>query len=321
MITLDTLRGMSDELDKVAAARWQKELLKDPDTIMQAMTNRAGVSTAPSTGFLGKYKDKLQAFGDRVRQILPHAAMGNETGVMRSLENPNAPLLHKVREGLRTNVEDSADMAKSIALRRKINERKFDQMAKNAPVPIQGGNPLFRLMGAGETRSYPGGRSEIVVERPKFDLTAAIADRTNSVLSALQRKIPGRKHTTDVATLAHELGEYEITKGRGPMIPHASHLGTRPILKEDLEHYNDPVAHKVMKSWRDHHPDDLKMKRLMTSMGATPGAPMPLDGRQHRALDKALNEYVQKNPVRREHAMDDLKVYKRMGFPVVPPKY
>lgn len=104
------------------------------------------------------------------------------------------------------------------------------------------------------------------------------------------------------AVQAHEFGEALASKDVRKMMaaegnpwnttktmyPHASHLGTDPLILENLAAQGDPEAQTILQKIRMVDPDDAHVQRLMRRVGATPGAPIPLEGRQHRALNRLL---------------------------------
>lgn len=92
------------------------------------------------------------------------------------------------------------------------------------------------------------------------------------------------------ATTQHEIGEARTLVGAPGtrMVPHASHLGVEPTLRENLALLGDPTAQRIFGALRKGNPDDARVKRLIAQMGGTPDAPIPLDSRRSRALEKQL---------------------------------
>ena len=115
----------------------------------------------------------------------------------------------------------------------------------------------------------------------------------------------------------HELGE-AAEFGRNQVFPHASHLGVEPIIRENLSSLGDPEAQTLMQQLRQGNPDDLLVSKLLRSVGATPDAPIPLEGAQHRALNRILTDSAEQlSPSARGRA---LQFMQQMGkeVPYVP---
>lgn len=112
--------------------------------------------------------------------------------------------------------------------------------------------------------------------------------------------------TLNRAVLEHELGEASefastqssagATAGAAGrpnakgVNPFSSHLGSEPILRENLVSHGDPEAQHLMAKVRQLHPDDAYVQRLVRQMGGTPDAPIPLDSRRARALEDRLSQ-------------------------------
>lgn len=114
---------------------------------------------------------------------------------------------------------------------------------------------------------------------------------------AIQQTLLGRagpqSPTLSHAVFRHELGEAaEATKKN--VLPFASHMGTTPILEENLAMIGDPQASATMKKVRQIHPDDAMVQRMIRRVGGTADAPIPIGGRQQRALDRMLAGSVTK---------------------------
>jgi hypothetical protein len=89
--------------------------------------------------------------------------------------------------------------------------------------------------------------------------------------------------------LNHELGEKALfnasqAKNYTPR-PIASHFGAAPDVIERMSTFRDPAANAAMDRLRQLHPEDAWLSKKMRQFGATPGAPMPVGGRAHRALE------------------------------------
>lgn len=114
-------------------------------------------------------------------------------------------------------------------------------------------------------------------------------------------------------TLHHELGEAEeraLGLGKPGIMPHASHAGLRPLLREDLATFSSPEGQRDNRALRsgqyggalNPENDNALVRALKKQVGATPNAPVPLEGKQHRALEGLLQKNVDRLsiPTRRQ---------------------
>ncbi len=93
------------------------------------------------------------------------------------------------------------------------------------------------------------------------------------------------------AIAQHEIGEAaEVGRAFTPtgVRPYASHLGVEPVLREQLALRGDPDAVRDMNKARTLHPDDKRMQGYIRQVGGTADAPLPLGGRQQRAVERLL---------------------------------
>lgn len=74
--------------------------------------------------------------------------------------------------------------------------------------------------------------------------------------------------------------------------PVASHFGGAPNVAEAHSFATDPEARAAFVGRFRGDPDNYHIDKLMTRFGGTPNHPIPLGGRQHRALEKALYHYA-----------------------------
>ena len=90
----------------------------------------------------------------------------------------------------------------------------------------------------------------------------------------------------------HEFGEARTLRGAPGTrrLPHASHMGVEPILRENLALMGDPAAQKVVSVVREAQPDDSEVAKMYKQVGGTPDAPIPLNSRKARALEKLLDK-------------------------------
>ena len=102
----------------------------------------------------------------------------------------------------------------------------------------------------------------------------------------------GRKFTLP-STLQHELAEARLWRQAEKMKdanPFASHLGSEPLLAERLYAVGDPQLQGHYDKLRRLHSEDKRVTELMREMGHTADRPMPIGGKQHRALEKRIRE-------------------------------
>jgi len=105
----------------------------------------------------------------------------------------------------------------------------------------------------------------------------------------LPKAVPSDK-TTGRAILGHELAERQemARSGTHGVHLHASHMGVRPILEENMHARGDPGSVKALQAVRRGHPDDALVARLSKQIGHHPDAPLPIGGKHERALEKRL---------------------------------
>jgi hypothetical protein len=126
-----------------------------------------------------------------------------------------------------------------------------------------------------------------------------------SLFEHAQKRFPptASDATQTYATLRHELGEAEefshLNAGRG-VRPFASHLGSTPILREQEAMLGDPDAFSQMAKVRQLNQGDVRVQKLIRQVGGTADRPLPVGGRQQRALDRLIDAKPQElDPVGR----------------------
>lgn len=160
--------------------------------------------------------------------------------------------------------------------------------------PIDKYRAIISSVGAGlESPMYAP-----LVENMRDEDIAKIRGATGAALGKPKAVDPTLTH----AVMRHELGE----AGAFDRAPRhfASHAGPRPILEENLALRGDPEAQKIMGKLRGAHPDDELMQRVIRQAGGTPDAPLPLGGRQERAVERMLGQRVHElTPLSRARAV------------------
>lgn len=119
--------------------------------------------------------------------------------------------------------------------------------------------------------------------------------------------------TLNLSALQHEFGEVEALR-KNTTMPHASHAGIEPLLRERLAVRHDPEAHYALEQMRGINQfvgvpdDDLLFTRLHKQVGGTGNTPVQPGTRRARALEQRMRAAVpQMLPeTRREHVLDQL---------------
>ena len=105
---------------------------------------------------------------------------------------------------------------------------------------------------------------------------------------------PSSDAVLDHALLQHEVGELAEAGRHGPWAGERSglgynkHHGLEPTLRENLATTGDPEAQRVMAKLRESWLEDSRVQKLIKQVGGTPDSPIPLGGKQHRALERRL---------------------------------
>lgn len=106
------------------------------------------------------------------------------------------------------------------------------------------------------------------------------------------------------AVMLHEVGEQSDLLGQSPQsqanaspwgrssmrqpAPHSSHVGVTPLVNERIALRGDPAAFADMQAAREVNTGDVLAAKRYTQMGGTYDRPIPLQSRQHRALERAV---------------------------------
>lgn len=121
------------------------------------------------------------------------------------------------------------------------------------------------------------------------------------------------------AILGHEVAERDLhNQPAGTAIrPVASHLGVRPLLAEKMRLVGDSEAMKHMSAIRQDR-DNALLERLIRRAGGRPDAPLPMEGRHERALNRMLDQSAgELHPFTR--FMNMKQSGKGANIPYVPP--
>lgn len=141
--------------------------------------------------------------------------------------------------------------------------------------PMESG-PFMRALGSGDKQvlhNAAKAQGESAWERPFAHLLPA-----QSPVDATMNHAAGQ----------HEIGEAEhFISGEG-ILPNATHAGVRPIVRENIATLGDPEAVEHMSKARKMHPDDAMVQKYIRQAGGTPDAPIPVGGKQERAVEHML---------------------------------
>ncbi len=279
--------AFADELQKLAASRVDKEI---------------------AAGRL-QYHD-----------FLPHVPQGQVPGFMEPV------FKRQMRSEFHAPAAVPADQ---LARRRALNARVgvaqaahpdlpgvkvHDEVAPGMGVGYASGNVFAPKEGPRMVRSLT--ENSPATGQAKF-VFAATAPREHPLRERAMAAPHPMDPTVQRGLQQHELGEHAeaLRLGAGrPAAFNASHLGTEPILRESQAVQGDPDAVGTFRKLRSMHPDDAYVQKKLRSVGATPDHPVPLGGKQHRALDRILSRSApQLSPQTRGKA---LGVAVSQGLPV-----
>ena len=100
------------------------------------------------------------------------------------------------------------------------------------------------------------------------------------------------------SNLDHERGERATSEAAQALAigsrPFASHLGELPDVAERQSLFQSPEASAVLDAVRANNPDDAFNQKKMKQFGHTASYPMPMGGRQQRALAGEMAKYTPK---------------------------
>lgn len=182
----------------------------------------------------------------------------------------------------------------ALARRQELNDRitKAQLAASGEALGVPGATMSGQMMmgmgpatmGTTVHTDQNAGRFARSIVRGPIGQIQAVAGTMDPSLLPSARPVDG---TLNRAIFQHELGEAAEMK-RPVVAPHASHFGVEPIVREQLATVGDPEAVQALSQMRQMHPDDRFVQKAVRSVGGTPDSPIPLGGRQHRALDRIM---------------------------------
>lgn len=206
--------------------------------------------------------------------------------------DPAAKGLSELRSNLR-----APSMHPNLGRLRKIREKSYLATAKNPGTGIIAPLPEERIRDLSELEARydlsqdvqaairPGFSSEPYGGQPSS--AKAQPDRIDIELDVSSKDPLAR------ATLQHELQEARLMgAGAGPRTGEvtavASHLGVAPVISEANHLAGDPRAVSRMAAIHERIPEELFLQSLLTNAGHTIDHPIPIGGKQHRAISSKL---------------------------------
>lgn len=207
-----------------------------------------------------------------------------------------------LKRWLRDQMSAPAEVApEALARRRALNQKLYAARFAHPDVPgVTMQKKLMPGLGAGMVVNQvfapeESARFARTLEKPYGPYRALGSTLHPALPKHLLTESAPQDATMNRAILEHELGEantmHRATTRKGMAAPFASHLGSEPIIRENLAALGDPAAQAAIAQMRQRHPDDAYVQRLIRQAGGTPDAPIPLHGRQHRAIEAALAKH------------------------------
>lgn len=258
----------------------------------------------------------LQAMGEELKTAAPRYERAISEGLIRRGDVvPGVPELPGVlgmasRKKTRDALAAPAEIpSSSVDFRRQLNQKKYEQQLSHAGDLVPGATGHMDMapngMLAGMAPNPMGGMS-VHVPPESGALMRQAAEGNNLRLGGaslaskagrndVARQLLGPAAPVD-ATLNHMVGQHELGEaselGKGVARHNASHLGAEPILREQIAAHGDPEAMRIMARARQQHPDDAMVQGFIRRVGGTPDAPIPVGGRQHRAVERMIDQNV-----------------------------
>lgn len=204
-----------------------------------------------------------------------------------------------LKRRMRAEMSAPSEVApEALARRRALNQKLYEARFAHPDVPgVKMQKTLAPGLGAGmllDSVYAPDTSARFVrtLDRP-FGVSRALGSTLHPAIPEhLLTGAVAEDPTLNRAILEHELGEASTMNRavarKGMAAPFASHLGSEPIIRENLALAGDPEALATMAKLRQRHPDDAYVQKLVRQAGGTPDAPIPLHGKQHRAIEAAL---------------------------------
>lgn len=248
-----------DELQKIAATRYRKELERGTITVSDIIPG--GYSSEDQT-----IRDTLRAPAEVSPKDLARKRQMSKKVYQTQMAAPQASGIPGLKTTKRMHPQFGVGMQGGMVF-----------------APPQSGR-FMRSIGAG----------------PKASQRAALSPLVSQVSpgmgEALLEKAKGVDSTLTHAGAQHEFGEASelsrMLKSK-KALPHASHLGVEPIIRENIAVRGDPEAVKEMGKLRALSGDDTAVQKIIRRAGGTPDAPLAVGGKQQRAVERMLSKQMQ----------------------------
>ena len=247
---------MSDELEKIALTRYQKEIAK-------------GNISSEDVGLLPK---SHYASPDDAKE---HLSM-TRRGMRAPAEVGDAQLARKRRLADKLYEAQSANPEKGVQVKKKF----FPGLG---PATIPGrGKKQIKVLSPPEAGQF----MRMFIEGDTKDEQAAMR---GTIRPKIYKGLGSKPvdSTLTHATLGHELAEAKHFKTK-KLAPFASHAGVKPILREKQLLRGDPAAIRIMNFGRQLSSEDALVDKLVTQAGGTADSPLPTGGKHERALNRML---------------------------------
>lgn len=205
--------------------------------------------------------------------------------------------------------------ASEMKMRGAVAEHAYAKALREGAVTLSDGSRTPIRQGEEFAYHSPGRLwGEGHIEVPKDGPSDMKALQRDTAKSLRIRAEPHQNAVFQNAWLRHEIGEADshlLDEG----LAHSTHLGPRPVLEENMAAYGRPDVSRVIQKIRSGSPDDALVARLQRQVGYHPDRPIPLDGRQH----KALNARVTASPhLLAQETREEAAAYAHTGAMPVP---
>jgi len=272
-------------LAKIAASRLDKEVLEgnvgyhDVDPRLPASMGQSG---------MGKGFTRMNAMAPA--EQTPEAVA--RLRALRAAKDRNTySLADKARQTIEKNPEDLGNISNEVLDQASIHNQMFPG-AGPATVPMHGagnrpgvfaGDDSGQFLRSMQDGPYGAFRADLSTKDPT-NLAPIFLNPRKSVDDSLNHGV-----------LEHEIGERNTMlntnpQGRSIQHAHATHAGIEPLLREELAVQGDPEAVRTLQNLRQGNPDDRLTAALRRRAGAHPDSPLPLGGRQQRAVEKMMRD-------------------------------
>ena len=305
--------GCQFAFEKLGISRLDKEVAKgrvDYSDVVPGATSR------DQTGYWHKAKGDWHSTSGDTGLVTRIAPVNTSEAINRRIRFGYDPNKATAQEALMAPAPVSPDR---LARTRALNDALYKAQLKNPQaatgLPSIEAHSKFSPIGPGmvngqvyvppESASLIRGVANKEKVRPTLSILAGNLPPGNifthpQVASRLHGPSDPMDPTLNKAILQHEFGEanmfHNLSNNNGKIQPLASHLGAEPILRENLGTLGDPAAQNMMAKARTLDRGDVSVQQAIRQVGGTPNSPVPLGGKQHRAVERILNKRISADP-------------------------